>query len=85
LDPEYELAIKISEYFEFVWDGRVPAWSSLDGETRVTFSALTPLKLGERTVEPGLSLIGPAPPGDTFRGALVAGNEPLIRAKSLSF
>lgn len=42
MDPEYELAIKISEYFEFLWDGRLPAWSS-DGESvSRTFLQLIP-------------------------------------------
>jgi hypothetical protein len=64
MDPEHELAIKVSEYIECLWDGRAPA-ISIEGGAQFTLTALLPPDLG--------SLQADKAPG-TFRDSVRAGD-----------
>lgn len=72
MDPEYELAIKISEYFEFLWDGRVPVWLLPNSSVTLAFPALIPLDLNQRDAEDASSLIAAAVEQGSFRAAVLA-------------
>jgi hypothetical protein len=85
LDPEYELAIKISEYFEFLWDGRVPVWSLDHSHVTVTFAALLPLELNRREPESASSLVLSPNEENSFRDAVRLGNQDVVAGKIHEF
>jgi hypothetical protein len=85
VDPEYELAIKITEYLELLWDGQLPVWLLDSGGVSVTFAALLPRDLNAREPESEASLVGVSDDQADFRSQVMCGAEAEVAAKLSEF